>query len=158
MSDENDIRIHRKRVEDVYDSLHKEVFPRLGEIDTKLARLENVVTKISIDGCPRRGDDLRRTQVVEEGMERIFEKIDDFGNTLSDARVEMVAQAGDMKHDVAKQISGIRSWVLTAVVILLLAVAGYFVKSYFDRMATHIFHVIPQEKAFFPPPDVSKGK
>jgi len=142
----------RKRVQDVYESLHEEVFPRLGAIDSKLTLLESGMTKVLIDGCPRRIDDLQRTKQVEEGMERIFDKIDGFGEVLSGARIDMVTQVGKINNDVAMQISNIRTWMLTAVVILLIAVVGYFVKAHFDKVNDHISVIAPPARTFFPQP------
>ena len=114
----------RRRAEDVYRALENDVFPRLGAIDTKIVSLENSVHNLVVDGCAQRPGDLRRTEVVEDQMERIFEKIDSFGEVLTAARVDMVAQVGVIKTDMTKQIGGIRSWVLGGCVATLIGVLG----------------------------------
>jgi hypothetical protein len=104
----------RKRVQDVYESLHEEVFPRLGAIDTKLTTLEHGVNNILISGCPQRAHDMRRTEQLEAQIGKIFEKIDGFGTFLSEHRV-----------DVTRQIGGIRIWVLGGCVVVLLGLLGF---------------------------------
>jgi len=112
----------RKRVQDVYDSLHEEVFPRLGAIDTKLTALDLGVNAILINGCPQRANDVRRTERLESNIEKIFEKIDGFGECLAEHRV-----------DVTKQIGGIRSWVLGGCVAVLVALLGFIADVIFKR-------------------------
>jgi hypothetical protein len=114
----------RRRADDVYRALDRDVFPRLGEIETKIGNLDESVNRLISDGCAQRPGDLRRTEVVEDQMERIFEKIDSFGEVLTAARVDMVAQVGVIKTDMTKQIGGIRSWVLGGCVATLIGVLG----------------------------------
>ena len=117
----------RRRAEDVFRALESEVFPRLGAIDTKVEYLEHGVKKLMLEGCAQRAGDIRRTEMVEESMGRIFEKIDDFGKVLSDHRV-----------DVTEQIGGIRSWVLGGVVVVLLGLLIYFAKDYAHDIEQHV--------------------
>lgn len=139
----------RRRAEDVYRALESDVFPRLGAIDTKIVSLEQGVQKLIINGCSQRPGDVRRTEVVEDQMTRIFEKIDSFGEVLADARVEMVRQVGEiatdlteqvgtMKEGVTKQVGGIRIWVLTGVVVVLLGLLIYFVKDYAHDIESYV--------------------
>jgi hypothetical protein len=121
----------RRRAEDVFRALENEIFPRLGAIDTKVEYLEQGVKKLMIEGCAQRAGDIHRTEAVESGMERIFEKIDSFGEVLTTARVDMVAQVGTIKTDMTRQIGGIRSWVLGGCVVALVALLGFFAKVVF---------------------------
>jgi len=130
MTPPNPHQFERRRAEDVYRVVEDQVFPRLGSIDTKIISLEQGIQKLMIDGCTHRDGDLRRTESVEEGMGRIFEKIDCFGEVLAEARVDMVTQVGIIKTDITKQIGGIRIWVLTGIVVALLGLLIYFAKDY----------------------------
>jgi hypothetical protein len=121
----------RRRAEDVFRALEGEVFPRLGCIDTKIEFLEHGVQKLMVDGCAHRAGDVHRTQAIESSMERIFEKIDSFGEVLADARVDMVEQVGGIREDVQKQIGGIRAWVLGGCVAALIGVLGFIAKLVF---------------------------
>jgi len=71
---------------------------------------------------------------VETNTEKIFDKIEDLGNSISEAAVDMVKQVGDIKTDVAKQVGGIKAWVLTGVVIILLSVAGFFLQKHYEML------------------------
>jgi hypothetical protein len=117
----------RRRAEDVFRVVEEDVFPRLDSIDTKISSLEHGVQKLMVEGCAHREGDLRRTQSVEEGMSRIFEKIDDLGEKL-----------GIHQVDVTKQVGGIRVWVLTSVVVLLVSLLVYFVKDYVRDIEQHV--------------------
>jgi len=130
----NSHQYDRRRAEDVFRVVEEEVFPRLGAIDTKISSLEQGVNKISLDGCAHRQGDLLRTQRVETNTEKIFDKIEDLGNSISEAAVDMVKQVGDIKTDVAKQVGGIKAWVLTGVVIILLSVASFFLQKHYDML------------------------
>jgi hypothetical protein len=116
---------NRRRAEDVFRALENDIFPRLGAIDTKIVSLEHGVQKLMVEGCAQREGDLRRTGAVEEGMERIFEKIDSFGEVLTTARVDMVAQVSTIKTDMTKQIGGIRIWVLSGCVAVLMGILAF---------------------------------
>lgn len=110
----------RRRAEDVFKAVEEEIFPRLGAIDTKITSLEQGMSRLTVEGCAHRAGDLRRTEGVEDQMSRIFEKIDCFGNTLTEHQLDMV-----------KQVGGIRVWVLTGVVFVLLTVAGFFLEKHY---------------------------
>ncbi len=132
----------RRRAEDVFKVVEEEVFPRIGAIDTKLDNLEHSVTKLTIEGCAQRHGDLYRTQLVEGNMVKIFEKIDNFGNVLSDARVDMVNQVGGIRTDMQKQVGGIKNWVLTGVVVVLLAIAGFLLSEHYSAVQDRL--IAPQ--------------
>jgi len=124
----------RRRAEDVFRVVEDEVFPRLGAIDTKISNLEHGISRLAVDGCAHREGDLHRTRTVEDQALRIFEKIEDIGNKISDARVQMVTQVGEIKTNMEKQVGGIKAWVLTGVVIILLSVAGFFLQKHYDAI------------------------
>lgn len=128
----------RRRAEDVFRALENEVFPRLGGIDTKIDFLEHGVQKLMVEGCAQRVGDLRRTEVVENGMIRIFEKIDGFGEVLAEARVDMVKQVGAIKTDAEKRYSGLKMWIQAGVIVVLVALLVYFVKDYAHDIETHV--------------------
>ncbi len=109
----------RRRAEDVYKVVEDEIYPRLKVIDGEISDLRKGVNKLALEGCAHRTGDLLRTQVVEESMGRIFEKIDDFGEKLSTHQV-----------DVTKQIGGIRSWVLGGVLAVAVALLVFFAVDY----------------------------
>ena len=115
----------RRRADYVYRALDRDVFPRLGGIETKVGNLDASVNKLIAEGCAQRQGDLKRTVVVEESMERIFEKIDDFGSVLSEARIDMVKQVSGIREDVTKQVGGIRAWVLGGCVVALVSLLGF---------------------------------
>jgi hypothetical protein len=96
----------------VFRVLENNVFPRI-------VTLENGVSTILAKGCAQRPGDLRRTEEVESSVKRIFDKIDGFGECLANHRV-----------DVTKQISGIRIWVLTGCVVVLIALLSFFAIDY----------------------------
>ena len=104
----------RRRADDVYKAIEEDVFPRI-------VNLELDVKKLTVEGCAHRQGDLLRTQSVELNMGKIFDKIDDIGSAVSEARVDRV-----------KQVGGIKAWVLTGVVIILLSVAGFFLQRHYD--------------------------
>lgn len=120
-------QVDRKRVQDVYDSLHEEVFPRLGVIDTKLTTLETGVNHILINGCPQRANDVRRTERLEANIEKIFEKVDSFGECLSEHRVDMT-----------KRIEGVRSWVLGGCIVVLVSLLSFFAMDYAQNIERHV--------------------
>jgi hypothetical protein len=128
----------RKRVGDVYDALHDEVFPRLGAIDTKLTTLEHGMQTILIQGCPQRADDLRRTHSLELSIGKIFDKIDGFGATLSEFRVDVTKEIGGIKTDITGKGSGIRIWILTAALSVAVGLLVYFAKDYARDIETHV--------------------
>jgi len=130
----NPHQYERRRAEDVFRVVEDEVFPRLGAIDTKISNLEHGISKLAVDGCAHREGDLHRTRTVEEQATRIFERIDDIGSKISDARIQMVTQVGEIKTNVEKQVGGIKAWVLTGVVIILLSVAGFFLQKHYDAI------------------------
>lgn len=115
----------RRRAEDVEERLEREIFPRLGGIDSKLIVLDAGMTKLLIEGCPQRKDDLRRTEAVEEVVPKIFDKLDRFGQDLSLHQISM-----------SKQIDNVRVWVLTGVAVVLFSLAGYFGAEYLRMLAT----------------------
>jgi hypothetical protein len=121
----------RRRADDVYRALDRDVFPRLGEIETKVGGLDGSVKKLIAEGCAHRAGDLQRTATVEDSMTRIFEKIDGFGKVLADARVDMVEQVGGIRTDVQKQIGGIRAWVLGGCVAALIGALSFLAKLVF---------------------------
>jgi hypothetical protein len=129
---------NRRRAEDVFRALENEVFPRLGGIDTKIEFLEHGVQKLMVDGCAQRAGDIHRTQAVESSVERIFEKIDSFGEILADARVDMVEQVGAIKTDAEKRYSGLKMWIQAGVIVVLVALLVYFVKDYAHDIETHV--------------------
>ncbi|MCL5884847.1 MAG: hypothetical protein M1377_05835 [Deltaproteobacteria bacterium] len=138
MTPPNPHQFERRRAEDVFRAMEEDVFPRLGAIDTKIVSLEQGVQRLMVEGCAHREGDLQRTRSVEESMGRIFEKIDSFGTELSEARVDLVAQVGVIKTDMAKQIGGIRTWVLTGIVVALLGLLVYFAKDYAHDIEQHV--------------------
>jgi len=121
----------RRRADDVYRALDRDVFPRLGEIESKVGNLDGSVNRLISEGCAQRKGDLRRTEEVEDRLQRIFEKIDGFGNVLSEARVDMVKQVGGIREDVQKQIGGIRSWVLGGCIAALMGLLAFIAKLVF---------------------------
>jgi hypothetical protein len=114
----------RRRAEDVFKELEQSVFPRI-------TSLEAGVQELRLKGCAHRDGDLLRIKVVEDGVTRIFEKIDDLGKNLSAHQVDMTTQVGEIKTDVAKQIGGIRAWVLAGCVAALIGVLGLIAKVVF---------------------------
>ena len=112
----------RRRAEDVFRVVEDEVFPRLGAIDTKITSLEQGMSRLTVEGCAHRAGDLRRTEGVEDQMVRIFEKIDCIGDTLTVHQLDMVEKFGGLKTNMEKQVGGIRVWVLTGCVAVLLAI------------------------------------
>jgi len=121
----------RRRADDVYRALDRDVFPRLGEIENKVGHLDGSMNRLISEGCAHRQGDLRRTEDVEDRLQRIFDKIDGFGNVLSEARVDMVKQVGGIRTDVQSQIGGIRAWVLGGCVVGLIGVLGLLAKLVF---------------------------
>jgi len=124
----------RRRAEDVFRVVEDEVLPRLGAIDTEISNLEHGISRLAVDACAHREGDLHRTRTVEDQAVRIFEKIEDIGNKISTARVDMVTQVGEIKINVEKQVGGIKAWVLTGVVLILLSVAGFFLQKHYEAI------------------------
>lgn len=120
----------RRRAEDVFRVVENEVFPRLGAIDTKIDSLERGVRTLTIEGCAHRAADNHRVEVVETGIARIFEKMDTFSVTLTEHRVAVTAQIGAINTNMAKNDGGVRTWVLVGALILLMGIAGYFIRDY----------------------------
>ena len=139
----------RRRAEDVYRTMEKDIFPRLGAIDSKIDSLEHGVQKLMVEGCAQRSSDMHRVEATEHGIERIFEKIDDFGGLLSDARVAMVAQVGVIKTEMTEQVGaiklnqerqygGLKAWIQAGVIVILFGVAGYFARDYLHNIEKHL--------------------
>lgn len=123
----------RRRAEDVFRVVEEEVFPRLGSIDTKIDNLEHGLSRLTVEGCAHRVGDLHRTAQVEASTNKIFDRIEEFGAVLSEARIDMVNQVGGIRTDMQKQIGGIKIWVLTGVVVILVAIAGFFLQRHFEN-------------------------
>lgn len=135
----------RRRSEDVFRVVDAEVFPRLGEIDTKISSMDHAVKKLTEEGCAQLKSHLDRVHATEAGINRIFERIDEFGEQLSDARVEMVgqigairaemtSQVGDIKVNQEKQYGGLRGWIQAGVIIILLSIGAYLAKDYLNDL------------------------
>ena len=120
----------RRRAEDVYKVVEDEVFPRLKVIDGEISDLRKGVNRLALEGCAHRAGDLLRTQVVEESLGRIFEKIDDFGKTLTAHQLKVTEQIGEIKTDMTGKDGGIRTWILGGVIVVLLGLLIYFARDY----------------------------
>ena len=123
----------RRRAEDVFRELEANVFPRIGKIEERAGTLEKGIQEIRLRGCAHRDGDLLRIQVMESGVARIFEKIDDIGEKLSTHQVEMATQIGAMKTTLTEKTGGIRGWVygliISALVVLLIFLGGKYVEN-----------------------------
>lgn len=124
----------RRRAEDVFRVVEDEVFPRLGAIDTKITSLEQGMSRLTVEGCAHRAGDLRRTEGVEDQMVRIFEKIDCIGDTLTTHQLDMVEKFGGLKTNMEKQVGGIRVWVLTGCVVILVAMLSFMVSDFMGTL------------------------
>lgn len=117
----------RRRAEDVFQAIENDVFPRLKKIDDKIEDLEGGIVNLQVRGCAHREGDTLRMVAVESQVTKIFDKIDTFGTTLGEHRV-----------DVTKQIGGIRTWVLTGVAAVLMALLSFFAVEYFNSIGQHL--------------------
>jgi len=117
----------RRRAEDVYRAIEDDVFPRI-------VNLELDVKKLTVDGCAHRHGDLLRTQNVEVTTLRIFERIEVFGKDLAAHQIDMTNQLGEVRLNVESKVGGIKAWVLTGVVIILLSVAGFFLQKHYEAV------------------------
>lgn len=136
----------RRRAEDVFRVVENEVFPRLGAIDSKISSLDHAVNRLTIEGCAQRQSDLHRVEVTEAGIAQIFDRINDFGTVLADARVAMVAQVGGIKTELATQVAEIkadttlqvgrvRTWVYRGVLAVVVALLVFFAIDYANDIA-----------------------
>lgn len=128
----------RRRAEDVFKVVEDEVFPRIGAIDTKISNLESGINRLAIEGCAHRAGDLQRTQFVEAQIAKIFDKIDGFGETLSEFRVDVTKEIGDIKTGMTGRVGGVRIWILTAALSIAVGLLVYFAKDYAHDIETHV--------------------
>lgn len=124
----------RRRAEDVFRVVEDEVFPRLGAIDTKITSLEQGMSRLTVEGCAHRAGDLRRTEGVEDQMVRIFEKIDCIGDTLKEHQLDMVDKFGVLKTNMEKNVGGLRVWVLSGCVVVLLAMLSVMASDFMGTL------------------------
>ena len=124
----------RRRAEDVFKALEENVFPRI-------TSLEQGLGKLVTEGCAHRPSDLRRTEEVETSVKRIFDKIDNFGEDLTEHRVAVTSQFGALETSVTgkfgalqtsveSKVNGVRIWVLGGCVVVLIALLSFFAVDY----------------------------